>query len=142
MLYQVTIPILGKLQAQASANGFAVIDNLGLFISQIVDIVLIIAGILVFFYLAWGGLNWIMSSGDKAKVEEARDRITQAIIGLGIVAASWAVFLLLNYFFGLNLVKAPAPGPRTCAAVGESCLSLPCCNGAICDTPTRTCPAP
>jgi hypothetical protein len=107
----VTIPILERLQAQ-DIEGFTVITDLGKFISSVVSIILILASILTFFYLAWGGLNWIMAGGDKGHVQEAKDRITNAIIGLVIVACSWAVFLLLSYFLGLGITDTTNSSSR------------------------------
>jgi hypothetical protein len=81
----VSIPILGQLQNSANTGGGTIITNLGVYISNIVGIVLILASIVTFFYLAYGGLMWILSSGDKGKVEEARNRITNALVGLTLV---------------------------------------------------------
>lgn len=77
--------------------------NIGDFISRVVSALLIVAALATFIYLVYGGLSWIMSGGDKAKVQEARDRITNAVIGLGIVATAWAIFLLIDYFFGIGI---------------------------------------
>jgi hypothetical protein len=83
-------------------EGFKIVD-LGLFVSRVIGIALIIAGILVFVYLVWGGIQWITSGGDKAKTEEARGRITAALVGLAIVASAYAVMRLVSYFFGINV---------------------------------------
>ena len=107
MIYQVTIPILTELQSQAGAGGFTVIEDLGLYASNIVALMLIVAGTATFVYLVWGGITWITAGNDQGKVDEARQRLTNAVIGLGIVATSWAIFLLLDYFFGLGLVGTP-----------------------------------
>ena len=82
--------------------GFNITD-LGLLVSNAIGVALIIAGILVFVFLVWGGIQWISSGGDKGKTEEARARITAALIGLAIVAAAWAVMQLVSYFFGINI---------------------------------------
>lgn len=74
---------------------------LGTFISGIVGVLLVIAAIYAFFQLLIGGLNWISSSGDKGKLEAAQNRITQAIVGLFVVFAAWAVFLFLLKFLGV-----------------------------------------
>ena len=98
----VTIPLENAIN---SIPGFTPVTNLGAYVSQIVALFLIIASLATLIYLVFGGIQWITAGSDKAKVSEARDRLTNAIIGLTIVAASWAVFLLLNYFFGLGLVQ-------------------------------------
>lgn len=52
--------------------------------------ILIIAGILIALgFLIYGGIKWIMSGGDKAKVQAARDTIIGAIIGLIIVLVAY-----------------------------------------------------
>lgn len=101
MLYA-TIPIGENINAN--------ITNLGDYSSNIVGLMLTLAGIAAFVYLAYGGLTWILASGDKAKLEDARGKITNAIIGLGIVASSWAIFLVLNHFFGLGLAGDSSSG--------------------------------
>lgn len=79
------------------------IEDLGKFITNLIGVVLIIAAILVFVMLVWGGIQWITSGGDKGKTEEARNRITAALVGLAIVAAAWAVVQLVSYFFGIDV---------------------------------------
>ena len=101
MLY-LELPILPQIQ---SISTFRVQTDLGAYVSLIISALLTVAALGAFAFLVWGGLNWVMSSGEKAKIEEARQRITNALIGLAIVAASWAIFLLLDYFFGLNMAN-------------------------------------
>lgn len=77
--------------------------ELGSFVSQIVGLALSIAAIVAFVFLVWGGIEWIVAGGDKGKIESARNRITGAIVGLAIVALSWAIYLLLDNFFGIGV---------------------------------------
>jgi hypothetical protein len=70
-------------------------------IRGIIQIAFVVAVILTFLFLLWGGIQWITSGGDKAKYEEARNRITAALIGLAIVALAWLIMKLVTYFFGL-----------------------------------------
>ncbi|OGV93195.1 hypothetical protein A3B57_04200 [Microgenomates group bacterium RIFCSPLOWO2_01_FULL_47_10] len=102
---QATIPILENLEAKSGADGFGLITNLGEYVARIISAVLTVGGIATLIYMIMGGIQWIMSGNDKTKVEEARTRLTNAVIGLAIVAASWAVFLLADYFFGLGLTE-------------------------------------
>jgi hypothetical protein len=106
----------GKVLAQPNIgvsrpDGFN-IDNLGLFISRALTYALAIAGILVFIYLVWGGIQWITSGGDKSKTEEARSRITAALVGLAIVATAWAVIQLVSYFFGIDVFSSEVTLPK------------------------------
>ena len=88
------------------------ITDIGKLISSVISLAFIIAGILVFAFLVWGGIEWITSGGDKTKTEQARNRITNALVGLAIVAASYAVMRLISYFFGVNVLDAGTTIPR------------------------------
>jgi hypothetical protein len=83
----------------------AINEDLGTFVSRSFSAVILVAGLATFMYLIYGGVNWITAGGDKGKLEEARAKITQAIVGLGIVASAWAVYLLVDYFFGIGITK-------------------------------------
>jgi len=77
--------------------------TLGNIISFAITASLIIAGIIFFFMLVIGGIQWITAGGDKANAEGARGRITAALIGLVIVFAAFAIVNLLSSVFGINL---------------------------------------
>jgi len=85
------------------------ITDLGLLVSKVITTAFILAGILVFAFLVWGGVEWILSGGDKQKTETARNRITAALVGLAIVAASYAIMKLIAYFFGFDFENAVIP---------------------------------
>ena len=77
------------------------ITELSPLIQGIIRIVFVAAVILTFLFLLWGGIQWITSGGNKEKYEEARNRITSALIGLAIIALAWLIIKLVTYFFGL-----------------------------------------
>lgn len=83
----------------------AINTDLGSFVSKGFSAIILVAGLATFGYLVLGGINWITAGGDKGKLEEARNKITNGIIGLAIVASAWAVYLLLDYFFGIGIAK-------------------------------------
>jgi hypothetical protein len=84
----------------AAPAGFA--DNMGSFINGVLSFVMVIAALLVLFYLIWGGIEWITSGGDKGKTESARNKITAAVIGIIILAASFAILQLVLTFLGFT----------------------------------------
>lgn len=83
----------------------AINQDLGTFVQKSFSAVLLVAGLATFLYLVYGGIEWITSGGEKGKLEEARNKITNGIIGLAIVASAWAVFQLVDYFFGIGITK-------------------------------------
>lgn len=81
--------------------GFQITD-VGTLIAGAIGAAFIIAGVLVFAYLIWGGIQWITAGGDKANVEAARGRISNALVGLAVIAAAWAIMQLVEFFFGVD----------------------------------------
>jgi hypothetical protein len=55
------------------------------------------AGIVVFLlYFMWGSLEWLTSAGDKGRLQMARDKITNALIGLIILATVFGVMEIVK----------------------------------------------
>jgi len=81
----------------------AINSTLGDFVSNTFSAIILVAGIASFVYMIYGGLEWVMSGGEKDKLNEAKSKITQAIIGLAVVASAWAIFKLVDYFFGIGI---------------------------------------
>jgi hypothetical protein len=80
--------------AGAATNAFTKV------VSGIIGVITIAASIWFMFQLLVGGLNWLSSGGEKAKLTEARDRITNAFVGLIIVVAAWGIIALTGQFLG------------------------------------------
>src|SRR3989339_1689060 len=112
--------MFNKILAQAPAAPDLSIDkpdnvqitNIGTLIKGALQGALLVAALLVFMYLIWGGIQWITSGGDKGKTQEARDRITAALVGLAVVASAWAVMLIISYFFGINILDGNITPPK------------------------------
>jgi len=84
-------------------------ENIGSLVGGAVGVIIVLALIITFFILIIGGIKWITSGGDKAQVEEARNQITNALIGLAIVAAAWAIMKLVGFFFGIDPFSLDIP---------------------------------
>ncbi len=82
---------------------------LGGLISSIVGALFIAGFLLAFFFLIQGGLKWITSGSDKAKLEQARDEITNSIVGVIVVGAAYGITVVVARFFGLELDQLPIP---------------------------------
>lgn len=74
-------------------------------VSGFLNLILIVAGLVFFFILVIGGVKWILSGGDKAHTEGARNQITAALVGLVIVFSAWAIAKLIDSFFGINILN-------------------------------------
>lgn len=102
LLAQATSSFNINLEDQVSSR-VSINSDLGTFITRVFSAIMIVGSIATFIYLVYGGLQWIMAGGEKDKVKEARDKITQAIIGLAVLASAWAIFKLIDYFFGIGI---------------------------------------
>jgi len=76
-----------------------------LLISSLVSLFLILGIILAFFYLILGGINYILSGGDKTKAEGARHQITYAIFGLVVMFSVFAIVSLVETIFNLSILQ-------------------------------------
>lgn len=78
------------------------ITGIAKIISSVIGLMTIAAGVWFMFQFIIGGFNWIGAGGDKAKLQSARDRLTNSFIGLIIVVAGWSILALAGTFFGVD----------------------------------------
>ena len=80
-------------------------------IGNVVQGLTIVAIIVSVIFLIVGGIRWIMSGGDKGKVEQAKSTVTAAVVGLVISLAAFFIVNLVTYMFGggvdLKSLKIP-----------------------------------
>lgn len=83
---------------------------------------LIIVGIVAaLLFLLYGGIRWILSGGDKAKVDTARNTIVAAIVGLIIVILAWVIInTVVKLLTGCDLGNFQLP------TLGQEAASGPC----------------
>jgi len=83
--------------------------SMGGIVSGLINLVMIVVALVFFFMLVLGGLRWVTSQGDKSNVENARNQITNALIGLAIVFAAWAIMKLIETLFGVSIFNLSIP---------------------------------
>jgi hypothetical protein len=66
---------------------------------------LIIGATIFFFILIVGAIQWIGAGGDKVSIESARKKVMNAIIGLVILFLIFAIAVLVENFFGVNILN-------------------------------------
>lgn len=71
-------------------------------VSSIIGLMTVAAGIWFLIQFIIGGFNWMQAGGDKAKLQSARDKLNNALVGLIVVVAAWAVLALASAFFGVD----------------------------------------
>lgn len=110
------------LSISDNKNPFAYSD-LGVLVTKGLEALMLIAAIATLVYLFWGGLEWIISGGDKAGTERARSKITDAVIGLFVVFSAWAIFQLLQGFLGFWVTEKTS---STSTSTGSATSSSKC----------------
>ena len=86
-------------------------SNIGTFITAAIQLAFVIAIIVTLAMLIWGAVQWIFSGGEKEPVDNARKRITNALIGLAILAVVFAIITLVGQFLGIDLFNLIIPTP-------------------------------
>lgn len=83
--------------------------GLAFYIAQLWKTVVVVSGLAFLLYTVWGGIEWMMSKGDKASVEEARHKITNSLIGMTIVVAAYAFISFIGAALQINLLRPVFP---------------------------------
>ena len=110
------------------SEGFNVAQNIGggafgttdirEVIVNIVNIALGFLGIVAVIILIYGGWLWMTAAGNPDRVESAKRTIRNAVIGLAIIIASWAIVLfVVTQLFGAT---GGGPGGQQCTTPGAT----------------------
>ena len=95
----ITNPALGSsLQSQTGVEFFQDL------VPRMVGLAFLIGVLIFFFIMIMGAIQWISSGGDKAAVEGARGKITNAIVGVVILLSLFALLKIIEDFFGINIL--------------------------------------
>jgi hypothetical protein len=107
-LFAIQLDIAGQAVSQqvpGAANLTTADAGFGKLMGSLLSFIMAIAAILLLVYLLWAGIDWITSGGDKGKLETARNKITNGIIGIIVLAASTGLITLVQSFLGLCFLK-------------------------------------
>lgn len=75
-------------------------------IAFVINAIIVIGIVLSLVFLLYGGVRWILSGGDKGKVDAARSAIVAAIVGLIIVILAYVIInAVLQVFTGTTLTS-------------------------------------
>jgi len=85
--------------AGVPTRGISKVDDI---LSTVTTILLISVIVIALFFLIWGGIMWITSGGDKAKVDAARNKIVYSIIGLVVAFSAFLIVNIVFQFLGIT----------------------------------------
>ena len=78
--------------------------TLGSALSQVLNIVFVVAGFLMFFWLTWGVFQYIFAGGNKEALAKARSRMIWVFVGFIIILLSFAI---KDYLFEVVAPQTP-----------------------------------
>jgi cytochrome bd-type quinol oxidase subunit 2 len=88
------------------ANGSAVAaEQFTKFASNLIGLLTTVGGLMFMLYFILGGLSWITAGGDKAKVDDAKAKMTNAAIGLIIIVAAYAIGYIVGEVLGIKILE-------------------------------------
>ncbi len=94
--------------AETSAIGYGFTkpkgSNIGAIISDLLKYIFPLSGLLLLFFLISGGFDLMTAAGDPKKTEQAKEKITAAIVGFIIVFVAFWIWQLVRYILGIDIV--------------------------------------
>jgi len=96
------MPPTTNIETEITKEGFFKYSSIGDFLINFFQVILVLGSIASFVFFLWGGLEFILSSGNQDKNKAAKTKITSAVAGLGIMATAWVIWRLITYFFGIS----------------------------------------
>lgn len=75
------------------------------FLPKLINIGFIVAVIIFVFVLLFGGISWMTAGGDKQKVEDARSKVTNGVVGLFVVFLIFVIIKIVEILFGINIMS-------------------------------------
>jgi len=102
-------------------------------IGGLVASALAFVGVIFFILVLYAGFTWMLARGDSGKIDKAKTVLEDAVIGMLLVSAAYAI---ANFMFGTVV------GGGKCAAVGGVCTTGPSCteSGGFANQTAELCP--
>ncbi len=80
-------------------------QSFGSALGSIVTAIMAIAVLAVFIFLVIAAFDYVLAGGDKGKLESARNKITQSIIGIIVLASVFVIMQIVQAFLHINLIN-------------------------------------
>ncbi len=107
----ITNPVVGNLGTNEGTKDGSKFIN---YVVYLWKVSINLGALAVIAYFIWGAIEWITAGSDSKKTEQARQRMTNAVIGLVILVSSFTLLSFISkIFFGDNfdLLKLTLPTP-------------------------------
>lgn len=95
---------LGNPRIGSINQNFSAIDRFTDTISKIIGVLTVSAGLWFLVQMFTGAIQWLSSAGEKQALENAKKKITNAILGLVVVVMSYTIIGIVGNFLGFNIL--------------------------------------
>ncbi len=86
-------------------------NPLGSFFARLWWVAVLVGALALLIFLIWGGVDLLTSEGDQEKYKNAKNKITHALMGMALLAASFAFVRILDVIFKVDLLNLEWPTP-------------------------------
>lgn len=102
--YAVSWESTGCVQQEA-----ATIQCLEPLFQNVVIAIVSLVGVALFVMLVVGGFKFLLSGGDQKQLEQAKNTVTYAIIGLVVIVVAFLILQTIKVFTGVDVTKFEIP---------------------------------
>lgn len=95
----IAVKLESKVGIQPTGDGIGQLDNI---ISTVIGVLTLVAFIFFVLQIIFAGYSFISGQGDEKKVESARKRLTDGILGITIVVVAFGITALIAKITGLG----------------------------------------
>jgi len=81
------------------------LDNLVIFLSNLLGIITIVGALFFIVYFFIAAFNWVTGGDDSGKVEKARNKMVQGVLGLVVIVMSYSLIGLIGTIIGIDLIN-------------------------------------
>jgi len=92
----------GNIQKYAMPNFNFSNGKLSDVVNYLTPRIFVFAGLMLLLYLIYGGFHFIISMGDPKGMQEARGKITNALVGFLIVFLAYWIVLIIGKILGID----------------------------------------
>jgi hypothetical protein len=85
------------------------VNPLGDYLARLWWTIVLLGALALLIFLIWGGIDLLTSEGDKEKYKNAQNKITHALMGMALLAASFAIMQVVATVFKVDLLKLEWP---------------------------------
>lgn len=107
LLAQITNTAVPGLQVMGGSgdSGTVGANILGRYLAVLIPTSISIGALGVLLYMTMGAIQWITAGGDSGKIDKARTRIIQSLMGLAILTSITAAVTFIGPIFGIDILK-------------------------------------